>query len=238
MALEEQKVLAFVPTSNTVGMKDATGAFIPEATSFLALARRGSRIYQFDNTRPLPRRRREVLAELDHAKGEGFTAIALFCHGWMDGVQAGFLRSHAGTLAKAIHEAVAPAPNAVTTSVIVPLYCCSTGKDPQGDPLGASGSGDDSFVDRLRDELCGVGQIECRVMAHTVKAHTTMNPMVIFMDGMGVPTGGVGGYPPVKPKSAHWITWKKALKTTSLRFRMPFMSVAEIHEELAQDPVA
>jgi len=238
MTLTRQKVLIFVPKLNTEGKKDATGAFMPEAKAFAALARTGSRIYRFDNTKALPKRRAEVLAELDRSKNEGFTAVALFCHGWLDGVQAGFLRRHAVEFAHAINAAVSSAPNAVTTDVTVALYCCSTGKDPQDDPLTAAGTGDDSFADKLRDALCAAGQVDCRVMAHASKAHTTMNPMVLFMDGMGVATGGVGGYAPVSPKSGDWSAWKKALRTTDLRFRMPFMSPAEIHEALSALPVA
>ena len=238
MTLAKQKVLIFVPKSNSEGKKDATGAFIPEAKAFAALARAGSRIFQFDNAKPLPARRAEVLAELDRSKSEGFTAVALFCHGWLDGVQAGFLRKHADEFAHAINAAVSSAPNAVITDVTVPLYCCSTGKDPQDDPLTAAGTGDDSFADKLRDALCAAGQVDCRVMAHATKAHTTKNPMVLFMDGMGVPTGGVGGFAPVSPKSADWTGWKKALSTTDLRFRMPFMSPAEIHEALSELPIA
>jgi len=75
-------------------------------------------------------------------------------------------------------------------------------------------------------------------VGHTTVAHTTKNPMVLFMDGMGVPDGGVGGYPPVSPKSINWAAWKKALQTTDLRYRMPYMSPAEIHDELSNPLVA
>lgn len=233
MPLEKQKLLIFTPKSNVEGKKDATGAFHPEAETFASLARPGSRIYQFDNIKPLPRRRAEVLSELERSKGAGFTSVAFFCHGWLNGIQAGFMRPHVRELAQAIHAAVSSPPNVVTTNVTVPLYCCSTGQDPQDDPLSAAGTGDDSFADKLRDALCAAGQVDCRVMAHTVAAHTTKNPMVLFMEGMGVASGGVGGYPPVSPKADSWAAWKSALQNTNLRFRMPFMSPAEIHAELA-----
>lgn len=238
MPLEKQKLLIFTPKSNVEGKKDATGAFHPEAETFASLARAGSRIYQLDNLKPFARRRAEVVAELERAKGGGFTSVAFFCHGWLDGIQAGFLRRHAGELAQAIHAVVSSSPNAVTTDVVVPLFCCSTGQDPQDDPITAAGTGDDSFADKLRDALCAAGQVDCRVMAHTVAAHTTKNPMVLFMDGMGVATGGVGGYAPASPKSESWSAWKSALQSTSLRFRMPYMSPAEIHAELSQPLVS
>ena len=238
LRIGQQKALIFTPTSNSEGLHDATGAFIPEANAFRALAGAGSRVYQFDNTKGLPQRRAEVMGELERSRAEGFTSVAFFCHGWLDGVQAGFLREHVDVLARAIHAVVSSQPNAVMTDVAVPLYCCSTGKDPQDDPVTAVGTGDDSFADKLRDALCAAGQVDCRVMAHASKAHTTMNPFVLFMDGMGVAMGGVGGYAPVSPTSKLWESWAQSLKTTSLRFRMPFMSPAEIHQELAQLAVA
>lgn len=225
--LNLQRVLCFVPLHNAEGKKDVTGAFLPEAKAFCALAEDGV-IYQFDNRKGLAARRSEVLKKLSEAQ-EGLTSVAFFCHGWMDGIQAGFLRKHTPELAAAIKALVLPH---LEDEVIVPLYCCSTGKDPQDDPLTASGTGDDSFADKLRDALCSEGLVYCRVMGHTTAAHTTKNPMVLFMDGFGVPDGGVGGYPPVSPKSANWPKWKKALQSTRLRFEMPYMTPAEIHEYL------
>lgn len=236
--LKQQKVLVFVPTHNVEGKSDVTGAFIPEAKKFIALAKPGSRTVQFDNSKGMPARRAQVLDALVKAKLEGFTSVAFFCHGWLDGMQAGFTRKQAPELAAAIHAAVSSPPNVITKDVVVPLYCCSTGDDPQDDPLEAVGTGDDSFADKLRDALCAEGQVQCRTMGHTTVAHTTKNPMVLFMDGMGVPDGGVGGYPPVSPKSANWGAWKKALQGTDLRFRMPYMSPVEIHQELSTGNVA
>jgi hypothetical protein len=150
----------------------------------------------------------------------------------MDGIQAGFQRKHVTELAAAIVKLCGAA-----SATVVPLYCCSTGKDPEDDPLTAPGTGDGSFADRLRDALCAAGDADCRVMAHTTVAHTTKNPMVLFMDGMGIPDGGVGGYAPVSPKSKSWVPWKKRLREQAgtLRFRMPYMTPAEIHAELAND---
>jgi hypothetical protein len=231
--LKNERVLCFVPKFNSEGKKDATGAFQPEAATFIKLAKAGSEIYLFDNSVPLPVRRKEVLAKLKASVNKGFTSVSFFCHGWQDGIQAGYTRKSVAELAQAINEIVYPKPNSVAETVVIPLYCCSTGEDPQDDPLTAAGTGDDSFADKLRDALCAVGQVNCRVMGHTTVAHTTRNPMVLFMDGMGIPTGGVGGYPPVSPKSANWTAWKKALQNSDLRFRMPYMSPAEIHDELS-----
>lgn len=229
--LNKQRVLIFVPLHNSKGKKDVTGAFLPEAKKFVALAGKGSRIERFDNSKNLIARRSEVLQKMQLAKKQGFTSIAFFCHGWSNGIQAGFLRNHVALLAESIEEVVRRSDVAAYEETVTVLFCCSTGDDPQDGPT-ASGTGDNSFADKTRDALCGVGIVNCRVVGHTTVAHTTMNPMVIFMDGMGVPSGGVGGYHPVKPGSADWARWKKALRTTDLRLRMPYMTPAEIHEEL------
>lgn len=223
--LSNQRVLAFVPEFNSEGKKDVTGAFMPEAKKFIAMAQHGSKICTFNNRRNLQRRRDEVMRVLRYDE-DYYSSIAFFCHGWMDGIQAGFQRRHVDLLAQLI------GARSNDDELVVMLYCCSTGQDPQDDPLTAVGTGDDSFADKLRDALCVAGYANCRVVAHTTVGDTTRNPHVLFMDGMGVPTGGVGGYPPVSPKSAHWATWKKKLKTTDLRFRMGYMSPAEIHEHL------
>jgi len=227
MALKNERVLCFVPTHNVEGKKDVTGAFLPEANAFIAASGGSGKIVAFDNSKSLAARRKEVLNYLTSCgPTSGYTSVAFFCHGWLNGIQAGFQRRHVGELAAAIAKLIHE------DDVIVPLYCCSTGKDEQDDPLTAAGTGDDSFADKLRDAMCAEGIVQCRVMGHTTVAHTTKNPMVLFMDGMGVPEGGVGGYPPVSPKSANWKKWKKALQTTDLRFRMPYMTAAEIHAEL------
>jgi len=231
--LENQKVLVFIPTHNAEGKKDVTYAFLPEAKEFIKLAKAGSELIQFDNSKPLPARRKFVGQCIESRINKGFTSVAFMCHGWLNGMQAGYTRQQAPELAGLIHKLVNSPPNVVKTDVIVPLFCCSTGDDPQNDPITAAGTGDDSFADKLRDALCQVGQVNCRTMGHTTVAHTTKNPMVLFMDGMGVPDGGVGGYPPVSPKSAAWKLWRKALQKTSLRFRMPYMTAAEIHAELS-----
>lgn len=231
-ALKDQKVLCFVPATNAEGKKDATGAFHPEAANFVKLAKEGV-VYKFDNAKAYPGRRAEILSQLALQTGKGFTTVAFFCHGWMSGMQGGFMQGQAKQLAEAIHACVSSKPSPVIKDAVVPLYCCSTGDDPDDDELEAVGSGDNSFADRLRDALCSVGQVDCRVMGHTTAAHTTQNPMVLFFDGMGIPTGGVGGFAPVGPKSPNWSKWKAALKGTNLRFRMPYMTPAEIHAELS-----
>jgi hypothetical protein len=219
------KVLCIRPRHNTPGKKDVTGAFAPEADKFLNLHGTGG-VETFDNRKPMAARRREVLELLKD--GVDFDAIAFFCHGWSNGIQAGFTRANVAQLAKALDKAWEPLGDAR-----VVLYCCSTGADPEDSPVQAAGTGDNSFADRLRDALCALGDTACRVTAHDTVAHTTMNPHALFFDGMGSPVGGAGGYYPVAPGSPLWPKWRKALRTTDMRFEFPFMSIAEIHAELA-----
>lgn len=230
MPLATQQVLAFAPSANTGRKKDATGAFHPEALTFVRLAHPDSELVLIDNTKPIPSRRRQVLAALEARVGQGFSSVAFFCHGLRSSIQLGFRSALTPQLADAIAELTEHAQD-----VVVPLYCCSTGADHDGDPLSAPGNGDHSFADRLRDALCVASAVHCRVTAHTTVGHTTVNPMVVFMEGMGTTQGGVGGYAPVAPGSASWGAWKRALRerTSTLRFRMPYMTPVEIHTELA-----
>jgi len=228
--LSAQRVLAFTPQFNTPGKRDVTGAFLPEARAFVRLAQKGSELVAIDNRKAVPARRKQVLAAIEARSGKGFTSVAFFCHGLRSSIQLGFRSLLAPQLAAAVTHLTEGAED-----VVVPLYCCSTGADHDGDALGAPGTGDHSFADRLRDALCAAGAPHCRVTAHSTVGHTTMNPMVVFMDGMGSIHGGVGGYAPVAPGSAHWPAWKRTLRLASstLRLRMPYMTPEAIHAELS-----
>lgn len=225
--LKDKTILALRPASNTKG-NDVTGAFLPESTTMISLAAPGSIATNIDNLVPVPKRRALVLEELARYDGHSvFDAVVFFCHGWSDGIQLGFTRKTVGDLATAIAKIT-------RRNALVPLYCCSTGQDPNDNADTAPGVGEGSFADRLRDALCEAGVVDCRVMGHTMKGHTTTNPCVLFFDGMGIPTGGVGGYSPVARKTEAWSRWKAAMTdwNNSLRFRMPFMAPADIHAEL------
>lgn len=227
--LSDQVVLAFAPSTNLPGKKDVTGAFLPEARALIRLAGPRSELVRIDNTKPFATRRRQVLEAMRARQGQGFTSVAFFCHGFRNGIQLGF-RS---LLARQLAEAVLGVTHSLE-DVVVPLFCCSTGADAEGDPLGTPGAGENSFADRLRDALCTAGATHCRVMAHTTLGHTTRNPMVVFMDGMGTSSGGVGGFAPVAPGSSQWPRWRRNLRDSSsnLRLRMPYLTVEAIHAEL------
>lgn len=214
-------VLAILPSHNSEGKKDMTGAFDPEAKALLRLSPVMGVIDRFDSLKPMGARRASVLAKLEAAPPRCIDSVAIFCHGWLDGIQAGFTRKNVGELAAALVRVTrGPAP-------VVALFCCSTGEDPEGDALSAAGAGEGSFADKLRDALREAGATGCSVYAHTTAAHTTRNPYVIRFDG-----DALGGYPVVAPGQPLWGAWKRALQTTDLRLRAPWMSNAEIHAEL------
>lgn len=215
-------VLCILPSHDTPGKRDMSGAFLPLAQKLLAMAPRGGELVRFDPRKPMARRRGDLLGSLDALPPRSFDSVAIFCHGWLDGIQAGFTRKTVGDLAGAIVKATrGPAP-------VVALYCCSTGDDPEDDPLSAAGTGEGSFADRLRDSLRDRGAIGCSIWAHTTPAHATRNPYVIRFDG-----DALGGYPVVAPGQPLWGAWKRALRDTDLHLRAPWMTNAEIHTELA-----
>jgi hypothetical protein len=214
-------VLAILPSHNSEGKKDLTGAFDPEAKALLRLASGVGVINRFHSLKPMGARRASVLEAMELMPSRCVDSVALFCHGWLDGVQAGFTRKNVGEFAAAIVRVTrGPAP-------VVALFCCSTGDDPEGDSLSAAGTGEGSFADKMRDALREAGATGCSVYAHTTAAHTTRNPYVIRFDG-----DALGGYPVVAPGQPLWSAWKRALQTTDLRLRAPWMSNSEIHAEL------
>lgn len=218
------KVIAFRAAHNKPGKHDVTGAFAPECQLFMQChGGQPEDIVVIDNSRSESACRQETLDALNLYAGRNLEAVAFFCHGWPNGMELGFDKRNVDKLACAIYDACE------RTNIQVPLYLCWTG---EGGDKGAT-----SFADALRDELCGKGAPHCRVMAHTYKGHTTMNPHIRFFDGMGSSVGGVGGYDVVAgPKEVR----KKLIdalrgKTPGLedfRFKFPFMSVGEIVEQL------
>ena len=227
MAIDGNKILVLAPEHNTGSSHDAIGAFRPEAAAFAK--RHGvpkAQVVWIDNHLTKPAMRKTVLAEIEKTKvaNGGLEALVLCCHGWKDGIQFGFTRANVGDLAKAI---------SAVKDVRVVLYACSTAQGEGGDDDAATG-GDGGFADRLRDALCQEGAVNCQVDAHTTKGHTTWNPKVRRFQGMGSPYGGAGGFFIVSStQKALYAKWKKAMKTTNLRYDFPFLTVAEIHAAIA-----
>lgn len=229
--MDKRRMLVFRPMHNSHGKRDVTGAFAPEADRYIdTVCTKGSMVVAIDNRKPFWHRRRQVLDVFSEALDapDFFDGVAFFCHGWKNGIQLGFRSKEVGSLAHQIHDICQH------SFLEVPLYCCSTGGDVLTGKT-SPGTGDDSFADLLRDDLCRRADADdyisyCRVMAHETVAHTTKNPRVRFFDGMGSPVGGVGGYRPVRPRGALWKVWKQELrrKESDFRFLMPHMDMSEI----------
>lgn len=229
--LSEQKVLCFVPLHNAPNKHDVTGAFLPEAKKFVSLAAGGSEIVRFDNTLKFASRRNAVGKEIIKRHGKNFTSVAFFCHGWANGVQAGFTRRTAGKLGTLICDLVF-AGRCVDSrgTVVVPLYCCSTGQDAEDRESEAAGTGATSFAHELAtalSEKLPASYAPSRVVAHTTKGHTTRNPNVAIFDGEG--RSGYLLQPDTSGKELkRWQrSWRKSLRgevasLADLRFQFPY----------------
>ena len=220
---------------------DATAVFMPEAREWSKHWSPYNRLEHVDNREPRRARADAVIdAIVRNPPADGWDAIGFFCHGYSSGIQLGFDLGNVRELARAIAETS-------RRNVVVALYCCSTG-DVTGRLLAllrktigkdAGVGGDGGFADVLRDELCRFGAIHCRVMAHRTEGHATMNPHVRFFDGNGSAIGGQGGVEVVRRDSrALWSRWVAELKRdgSTLRYEMPHLSIAAIHDRLASVP--
>lgn len=225
--------IAFYPKKQKAG--DGFNVFYPEAQKFLAHHEDKSQrvlveveaqkmtgiVPVAEKSAALKARRAQVktaLSALADSKAHA-SNFAFFCHGWRTGMQFGFDLRSVGELAEHIHAASwNQDPN-------VYLYSCSCGS---GD-----NDGDGGFADKLRDELCKLGSVNCLVVAHTTAGHATSNPYVRRFYGRGSHVGGTGGEWIVAPKSELWPVWRKRLTSTPLRFNLA-QPIAAIHAVLTE----
>lgn len=231
------KILSFAPLRNSDGLRDAA-EFQNEASRFSRHMQETyaaqSQVVLFDNRGELHDRREVVIPHLLTSKP--LDVLAFFCHGWPDGIQAGFSSAHARLLAREV-------ATVSSSKLTVMLYCCSTGADKRADTdelLDPGPGGDNGFADRLRDELFAAG-VTATVYAHSTKGHTSANPRVrIFTPG-----AQKGGNWIVAPGSKHWSKWRAALQfvekrggknfvneENTFRFDFPFMSTEQIQTKL------
>jgi hypothetical protein len=241
--------IIFTPNKNTKRDKntgklrpDYTGAFKPEAQRFAEFwGMTWANIVKIDVDKSKKEMRRDVCnAIVESTKnGRKLRVIAFFCHGWKTGIQLGFDTKNVGVLAHVLK-------NRVVKNVVVPLYCCSTGRDSDSeisddiDPGFVGGDG--GFADVLRDMLCAeTNAIRCRVVAHVTAGHTTLNPWVRYFEGANMPFGGTGGFWVVRPKGPlwrKWIRWLRGKDPKNLKrlvgnaYGFPFLSAEYIRDEL------
>lgn len=208
--------LLFHPTTITPGHIDDAGYFRRNAQAAAALWAREDglvcHIIPFDNTKSERARRADVAAACA-IFGGSVALIAFFCHGWTDGVQAGFTRGTIGAFADLAKAAAAPGQ-----LLRIALYACSTGSDRFGH------DGDNSFADFARDHISDLGlrvQIDC----HTTPGDATENSHLRRLES----PAGVGGTLLVDPMNHH----VQELLRTLWRFRFPFKSRDEITADVS-----
>ncbi len=174
---------------------------------------------------PFALRGPDVLNTLDEKRDNQscYDAVAFFCHGHPNKIQLGFDSGTTDILADMLAWVA-------RQGMTVVLYCCSTARDDDGNDNESIGDDtNDSFADKLRDELVTAGVPLCKVVAHHPAGHTTRNKRTVFFVG---PEEN-GGHWAVVPRSKYWRTWCKALDDGSdFRFRFPFMTALEIEREL------
>lgn len=223
-------ILCLVPSSNSPGKQDATGAFLPQARAFAEFhGYSGDSVMRyFDPAQSIFARRASCNAAL-RALRLPIKSLAFFCHGYRRGLQAGYQTGHVAELAELL-----AAHGRMVEGGWVLLYACDTGRDAdedtQDDRLPGPG-GDGGFADALRDAL-EKRRLTISVMAHTTRGHTTENPNVRrFVAG----TGGLGGEWYVDPTSPLFQRWARALKDphSTLKWRFPTMTPLELASELA-----
>lgn len=216
---------AFVPDQNTPGKKDATGAFHPEALAFLRHHQQSpTAMIRFAARADFAVRRTTCTRALEAVNG--LDVLALFCHGWRDGLQAGFRLANVRPLAALLSKRMAPEAHVV-------LYACDAGRDAddeeRDDVLGGPG-GDGGFADALRD-ACETLGAHITVTAHATAGHCTRNPYTRFFAPGCM---GRGGSWYVEPNSSLWRPWVRALQdpTSTLRYRFWQMTPEQIAAEL------
>jgi hypothetical protein len=258
--------IVITPDRNTHD-NDFTGAFNPEAIHYMKAVPGAHTRFEIDVSKGMPTRLNQLFAQLDTLKGGNYGAVAVFCHGWNNGIQAGVRNTN---IPEFVRRLCAATKNGIAQNdpLHVVLYCCSTaaGKDtPENE---SEVGGDGGFADIMRDQFCVQGKPWVRVYGHTSRGHTTMNPQARMFEGKGSPVGLTGAewvIRPQPPKNVLWPRWVAALASKApfdlgtmngpavwtsgtrgtigavarqnLRFVAPFMTIAELHGVLIPDGV-
>jgi hypothetical protein len=216
-----------VPAFDTPGRKDSSGAFQPEAKRFARALGLRSTLRLFDSNRAMPDRRREVSAALNGLRD--LDVVAFFCHGWRDGIQAGWRVPQAADLAERLVGVCKP-------DAVIALYCCDTARDSDADAkddLAAGPGGKGGFASALYVAMAAQGFVGT-LWAHPTTAHTTRNPHVRVWRPDEEPELGDWA---CTPYSEHWDAWRKALQLTEFRYRMiQYQTSEELEAAIAKLP--
>ncbi len=239
--IPSDEIAIIVPKYNT-NKPDATGAFHPESENFCDEWGLPYECIHYINNK-LPKRLTlknnvtdallDTMEDIQASSIKPISVWIFFCHGYTHGMQFG-IKSPGHRNFRDEEEArwhkfiniIGDCPEPVLV-----MYACSTGNDPDDDPDTAPGSGDGSWGDWVRDELCKTGAVYCRVLVHTTAGHTTRNPFIKLLDGLGLSTGGVGGELIAAPRTSSFRKLQKLLKT-NFRFKIPFLTLESIRDSI------
>lgn len=223
--MEPALILLLVPEYNARGKRDFVSAYRPEAEAFARLHHTPQPIL-FDNTRVRPERLRRVRHEIECIGPNALDGLAIFGDGGKHELQIGAHVGRVTLLADSIRRVVPR--NAVIT---IALYCGHGGVS-RTEPLAPDPPGpgsDGGFAEALRNELRW-HDTAATIFAPDKHGHCTFNPYVRRYDHGET----AGGHWIVAPGSELWSRWQRALKSTDLRFRYPFMGEFEVFHELRQ----
>jgi len=172
---------------------------------------------QFDNEAPMPNRGAAVLNALAEMPPASLDWFATCCHGWPDGVQAGF-DIRGGKHGMLVSQLVIALSRVWRPDrpLVLPLYSCSTASDPLN-----------GFAASLSRGLVQAG-VAHALYAHDRPGHTTRNPFVRAWDATGA------GRWLVEPHSEHWRAWVARLHDgTPFHLQFPWYAPQELLEALA-----
>lgn len=220
-SFKDKPAIVFAPAFDTPGRKDSSGAFKPEAQRLIKQLGCNATLRLFDNNRAPADRKREVGTALDRLPDGQAALVAFVCHGWKDGIQAGWNSGVVADLADRLRFVS-------TVDATIALYCCDTGrgdnKDPQPGPGGLGG-----FASQLFTALCARG-FTGQLWAHGTEGHTTQNPFVrVFEQDETIPLARWA----VEPDAHEFGQWRRLLASTVLRYTMLTCETEdELHAEM------
>lgn len=230
--MDGSEILVIYSSENTQGVKDATGAFIPEAKAL-------AKLYEVpkDNMLAVPcvslRPNQRLEAVCQFLRGHsGIRWLTFFGHGWSSGIQFGIGLKNLPVLTQYLSYAC-------SSDLCVTLYACSTASTSRSTRNPRAPGTDNGFADKLRDNMLSVDFEGGWVDAHLNPGHTARNPFVVrfytlprFEKDYDLP----GGEWLVSPKSSFWQEWQKEVRSVKslFRFRFPLMTEAEIYHYLMQ----
>lgn len=229
--MEGKNILVMYSNTNVKGKRDATGAFIPEAKRFAAHHEVPDENMIGIRCPGVPSKKRfeEVCMELRNRSEIQW--IALFCHGYSNGMQFGMSK-------KNIPQLVQYMKMSCSDDVRMTLYACSTASTSKKTRQRSAPGTDNGYADKLRDEMLRCGFRGGWIDAHLTPGHTTENPFVMrfyseprFENDWDLP----GGEWLVSPKSSIWKQWKRCVQHEKSMFRYRFTMYTEyqLYEFLA-----